>query len=187
MLDPSNSAFIFILFIPNFCPPSLSLFSSTFYFIDLALDISSKYCFHFIQHLCELLLEWSLSSYHFTFPRLHSLVLLPGKSHGRRSLVGYSPWGHEVGHDWATSLSLFTFMNWRGKWQSTPVFLPGESQGWGPSGLPSMGSHRVGHDWHNLAAVAADYTPPRTAITPSLYISFPLLWKRSISLVHHCP
>ena len=21
-------------------------------------------------------------------------VLLPGKSHGRRSLVGYSPWGH---------------------------------------------------------------------------------------------
>ena len=37
MLDPSNSAFIFILFIPNFCPSSLSLFSSTFYFIDLAL------------------------------------------------------------------------------------------------------------------------------------------------------
>ena len=22
-------------------------------------------------------------------------VLLPGKSHGRRSLVGYSPWGHK--------------------------------------------------------------------------------------------
>ena len=34
-----------------------------------------------------------------------------------------------VGHDWATSLSLFTFMHWRGKWQPTPVFLPGESQG----------------------------------------------------------
>ena len=32
-----------------------------------------------------------------------------------------------VGHDWATSLSLFTFM----KWQPTPVFLPGESQGRG--------------------------------------------------------
>ena len=32
---------------------------------------------------------------------MHSLliksevVLLPGKSHGQRSLVGYSPWGHE--------------------------------------------------------------------------------------------
>ena len=52
-----------------------------------------------------------------------------------------------VGHDRATSLSLFTFMHWRGKWQPTPVFLPGESQGRGePGGLPSLGSHRVGHD-----------------------------------------
>ena len=34
-----------------------------------------------------------------------------------------------VGHDWATLLSLFTFMHWRRKWQPTPVFLPGESQG----------------------------------------------------------
>ena len=36
-----------------------------------------------------------------------------------------------VGQDWATSLSLFTFMHWRRKWQPTPVFLPGESLGWG--------------------------------------------------------
>ena len=36
-----------------------------------------------------------------------------------------------VRHDWATSLSLITFMHWRRKWQPTPVFLPGESQGWG--------------------------------------------------------
>ena len=36
-----------------------------------------------------------------------------------------------VGHDRATSLSLFTFMHWRRKWQPTPVFLPGDSQGWG--------------------------------------------------------
>ena len=36
-----------------------------------------------------------------------------------------------VGHGWATSLSLFTFMHWRRKWQPTPVFLPGESQGRG--------------------------------------------------------
>ena len=58
-------------------------------------------------------------------------VLLPGKSHGRRSPVGCSPWGCSVGQDWATSLSLFTFMHWRRKWQPTPVFLPGESQGRG--------------------------------------------------------
>ena len=36
-----------------------------------------------------------------------------------------------VGHDSVTSLSLFTFMHWRRKWQHTPVFLPGEFQGWG--------------------------------------------------------
>ena len=36
-----------------------------------------------------------------------------------------------VGHDWATSLSLFTFLHWRRTWQPTPVFLPGESQGRG--------------------------------------------------------
>ena len=50
------------------------------------------------------------------------------------------PWTEEPGrlqsmgllrvrHDWATLLSLFTFMHWRRKWQPTPVLLPGESQG----------------------------------------------------------
>ena len=69
-------------------------------------------------------------------------VLLPGKYHGWRSLVGCSPWGCEhLGHDWATSLSHFTFMHWRRKWQPTPVFLPRESQG-----LESLvGCHLWGH------------------------------------------
>ena len=37
----------------------------------------------------------------------------------------------KVGHDLAASfsLSLFTFMHWRRKWQPTPVFLAGEFQG----------------------------------------------------------
>ena len=34
-----------------------------------------------------------------------------------------------VRHYRATSLSFFTFMHWKRKWQPTPVFLPGESQG----------------------------------------------------------
>ena len=54
------------------------------------------------------------------------------------------PWTEEPGglqsmgwlrvrQDWATSLSLFTFMHWRRKWQPTPVFFPGESQKqWAP-------------------------------------------------------
>ena len=34
---------------------------------------------------------------------LPTLVFLPGKSFGQRSLVGYSPWDRRVGHDWATN------------------------------------------------------------------------------------
>ena len=46
----------------------------------------------------------------------------PGRLHTMGSL--------RVRHDWATSLSLFTFMHWRRNWQPPPVFfLPGESQG----------------------------------------------------------
>ena len=56
------------------------------------------------------------------------------------TLAGKIPWMEEpgglqsmeslrVGQDQATSLSLFTFMLWRRKWQPTPVFSPGESQG----------------------------------------------------------
>ena len=47
----------------------------------------------------------------------------PGRLQSMRS--------RRVGHDWVTSLSLFTFMHWRRKWPPTPVFLPGESQGRG--------------------------------------------------------
>ena len=47
----------------------------------------------------------------------------PGGLQSMRSL--------RVGHEWATSLSLFTFMHWKRKCQPTPVFLPGESQGRG--------------------------------------------------------
>ena len=51
-----------------------------------------------------------------------SPVLLPGESHGQRSLcMLWSVGSLRVGHNWATSLSLFTFMHWRRKWQPTPV------------------------------------------------------------------
>ena len=36
-------------------------------------------------------------------------VLLPGKSHGQKSLVGYSPWSRRVRHDWAN-------MHLNGEW-----------------------------------------------------------------------
>ena len=61
-----------------------------------------------------------------------------------------------VGHGWATSLSLFTFMHWRRKWHSSVLAwrIPGTGE---PVGLPSMGSHRVGHDWSDLAAAGGIY------------------------------
>ena len=62
-----------------------------------------------------------------------------------------------VGQDWATSLSLFTFMHWRRKWQPSPVFLPGESQGQqSPVGCRLWGRTRVGHGWSDLAAAAVE-------------------------------
>ena len=79
-----------------------------------------------------------------TTARLHSCHILAEKAMAPHSstLAWKIPWTEEpgrlqlmgsltVGHDWATSLSLFTFMHWRRKWQPTQVFLPGESQGRG--------------------------------------------------------
>ena len=83
-------------------------------------------------------------------------VLLPGKSHGWRSLVGCSPRGRKS----RTQLSDFTFtfyfhalekemathssvLAWR---------IPGTGE---PDGLPSMGLHRVRHDWSDLAAAGS--------------------------------
>ena len=105
--------------------------------------------------------SWTWRSFCFPFLVGMEKAMAPHSS----TLAWKIPWTEEPGrlqsmgsrrvrHDWATSLSLFTVMHWRRKWQPTPVFLPGESQGWWAGGLPSMGSHRVRHDWSDLAAAA---------------------------------
>ena len=68
-----------------------------------------------------------------------------------------------VGLNWATSLSHFTFMHWRRKWQPTPVFLPGESQRWGSLVGCHLWCRTVGHDWSELAAAVSD-----SPVCPSL-------------------
>ena len=82
-----------------------------------------------------------------------------------------------VWYDWVTSLSLFTFMHWRRKWQPTPVFLPGESQGWGSLVGCRLWGRSVGHDWSDLAAAAAAvYIYICQCYSPNLsYPPFPLL------------
>ena len=102
-------------------------------------------------------------------------VLLPGKSHGRRSLVGCNPRGckesdttewlhfhfslHALEKEMATHSSVLA---WR---------IPGTGE---PGGLPSMGLHRVGHDWSDLAL-------PWNVLSDR---QFSKLW--SLSLLRHC-
>ena len=79
-------------------------------------------------------------------------VLWPGKLHGRRSLVGCSPWGCEELD--TTEGLLFHFpLSCIGEGNGNPLQCsclenPRDGE---PGGLPSMGSHRVGHDWCDLA------------------------------------
>ena len=80
-------------------------------------------------------------------------VLLPGKSHGWRSLVGCNPWGC-WGSDTTEWLHFHFSLSCIGEGNGNPLqysclenLRDGE-----PGGLPSMGSHRVGHDWSDLAA-----------------------------------
>ena len=85
------------------------------------------------------------------------IYLIASRSTFHSTLAWKIPWMEETGrlqsigslragHDWATSLSLFTFMHWRRKWQPTPVFLPGESQG------------RRGAWWAAIYGVAQSWT-----------------------------
>ena len=94
--------------------------------------------------------QWQGRRWHPTF------VLVPRESHGRRSLVGCSPWGREEldtteqlhfhFHFHALEKEMATHsgvLAWR---------IPGMAE---PGGLPSIGSRRVGHDWSDLVAAAA--------------------------------
>ena len=83
-------------------------------------------------------------------------VLLPGKSHGWRSLVGCSPWGRWES-DTTERLHFHFSLSCIGEGKATHSSvlawrIPETGE---PGGLPSMGSHRVGHNWSNLAAAVA--------------------------------
>ena len=73
-------------------------------------------------------------------------VLLPGKSHGQRSLVGCSPWRREES-DMTERLHFHFSLSCIGEGNGTPLqcsCLENPRDG-GARGLPSMGSHRVRH------------------------------------------
>ena len=93
-----------------------------------------------------ILYHWATQAIYLSFIKLLSFTALAfswekAMAPHSSTLAWKIPWTEEPGrlqsmgslrvrHDWATSLSPFTFTHWRRKWQPTPVFLPGESQGW---------------------------------------------------------
>ena len=83
-------------------------------------------------------------------------VLLPGKSHGRKSLEGCSPWGREES-DMTERLHFHFSLSCIGERMAThSSVLAWRISGMaGPGGLPSIGSHRVRHNWSDLAAAAS--------------------------------
>ena len=113
-------------------PKSISKHSTCALTCDLRLSILDQYVFIGTEQINQRR-QWQPTP-----------VLLPGKSHGRRSLVGYSPWGLEesgaLEKEMATHSSVLA---WR---------IPGMGE---PARLPSVGSHRVGCDWSDLAAAGA--------------------------------
>ena len=98
-------------------------------------------------------------------------VLLPGKSHGWRSLMAavhgitnsqtrlgdctFTFHFHALEKEMATHSSVLA---WR---------IPRTGE---PGGLPSMGSYRVGHDWSDLVAIAAAAKQTKMSYSVGTYI-----------------
>ena len=87
----------------------------------LLMEREQKWCLFLLGLLFHSLLEKAMAPHSSTLAWKIPWTEEPG----RLQSVG----SRRVGHDWVTSLSLFTFMHWRRKWHPTPVLLPGESQG----------------------------------------------------------
>lgn len=56
-------------------------------------------------------------------------TLVPGESHGHRSLAGHHPWGHTVGYDWAQQViekeeSISRALSIPGTWRPSPRLCP---------------------------------------------------------------
>ena len=110
----------------NFMYISISFFPVWLFFIWSIVDLQcgDNYCFttkwFIYTHIC-VISEKAMA--------IHSSTLawkIPWMEEtGRLQSMG----SLRVGHNRAASLSLFTFMRRRRKWQPTPVFLPGESHG----------------------------------------------------------
>ena len=159
----SSSFSFFFFFLPQGRVPS---------FKDLPMKRSRDFSFTHIYSTRKLLIspvKYLSNSFYFQ-PNLGNkmefqLTEKEGVLHSS-TLAWKIPWTEELGKlqsmgslrvrlDWATSLSLFTFMHWWRKWQRTPVLLPGKSHGLRSLVSCHLWGRRVGHDWSDLAVAAA--------------------------------
>ena len=128
-----------LIFKPAFSLSSFTLIKRFFSSSSLPVIMVVIYAYlRLLIFLLRILIPASDSSswvFHMMYAAYWEKAMVPRSS----TLAWKIPWMEEPGglqsmgllrvrHDWAISLSLFTFMHWRRKWQPTPVFLPGESQ-----------------------------------------------------------
>ena len=81
------------------CPPLFSQFSKIFYYRNPHISVFMGFPggSDDKESACNARRKWQPTP-----------VFLPGKSHGRRSLVGYSPWGYK--NNWATNTFISIFI-----------------------------------------------------------------------------
>ena len=121
-------------------------------------------------------IQWMHTHTHIYMQWQPTPVLLPGKSHGWRSLVGCSPWGRKESERLSDFTFTFHFHALEKEMATHSSVLAWRIPGMGePGGLPSMGSHRVRHDWSNLAAAAAYITSSYPFICCWTFRLFPCL------------
>ena len=147
-------------------------------------------------------MEWFM--YIYVHGMLYSHISEKAMASHSSTLAWKIPWMEEpgglqsmgllrVGHDWATSLSLFTFMHWRRKWQPTPVFLPWESQGrWSLVGSRLWGCTESRLKWLSSMCIYicvcvhiyafSDYFPLKIIIR--YWVELPVLYSKSLLVIY---
>ena len=114
----------------------------TFKYMNVPLHVQSRKLVHVSGVHCRMRTSSTVGFAFVCFTVLYTVQLEKAMAPHSSTLAWKILWTEEpgrlqsmgslrVGHDSATSLSLFTFTHWRRKWQPTPVFSPGESQGRG--------------------------------------------------------
>ena len=115
------------------------LFWPTQYLVSSKVRVILKYTWRFLLQKMRVIISYL----YWQRQRHPTPVLLPGKSHGRRSLAGCSPWVAKS----QTWLSNFTF-TFHFYALEKDMATHSSVLAWR---IPGMGSHRVEHDWSDLA------------------------------------